>query len=130
MIYVHNNLCIFISYSNIKDSNMLMHADHIANGCLHKKYMKQHNLFISSKWKLTQYFRFNQYTSTTIVGQPSQLRLLNMLMASLQSGKIFFNKCTKLSYGEAPVLECGVLLHCHYSLVYSDLVLVRILSIS
>ena len=48
-LFVHNNLWIFISDGNIMDLNMHKCRDHIANGCLHNEYMKQHNLFASGK---------------------------------------------------------------------------------
>ena len=53
VFYVHN-FCIFISYSNIKDLKLYMHMHHITNGCLHKRHVKQHVLFASGKWNLSQ----------------------------------------------------------------------------
>ena len=43
------HLCIFISNSNIKDSNLLMYINHITNGCLYEKYAKKHLLFLQVK---------------------------------------------------------------------------------
>ena len=52
VFYIHNNLCIFISDSNIKDYNLHMHIDHFKTGHLHEKHAKQHVLFASGKWML------------------------------------------------------------------------------
>ena len=40
--YVHNNLCMFINDSNIKDLNLHMHTNHIINSCLQKNIILLH----------------------------------------------------------------------------------------
>ena len=49
---VHDNLGIFTSNSNIKDLNFHMCMNHITNGCLYERHMKQCVLFASGKSKL------------------------------------------------------------------------------
>ena len=52
--YAHNNLYIFISYSNIKDPNLHMLMTHVTNSCLHENHIKQHVFLASDEWKSSQ----------------------------------------------------------------------------
>ena len=55
-LYIYKNLwCIFICQCLIVIYYCLvvilrMYVNHITNGCLHKKYLKQRNFFASSNW--------------------------------------------------------------------------------
>ena len=50
VFYVHENVCIFISNSNRKDSNL--HMNHITNGYFSERHTKQFILLAPGKWKL------------------------------------------------------------------------------